>query len=149
MQNLASVLTRLERPAEALPLFREVYEHTKTAQNPSHPRSLITAHNYARTLTEAGDATQAEDIYREILTLARQVFGPDHYLVATFEGGLGVSLLRLGRFQEAEHHLLFSHKGLERAFGTAHPSVKTARQRLVKLYQQSDRPEEATRFLDP
>jgi len=149
MQNLASLLTRLERPAEALPLFREVYEHAKTAQNPSHPRSLITAHNYARTLTEAGQATQAEEIYREIITLARQVFGPDHYLVATFEGGLGVSLLRLGRFQEAEQHLLFSHNGLERVFGTAHPSVKTAQQRLAKLYQQWDRPEKAARFLDP
>ena len=146
MQNLAAVLTRLNRQGEAVPLYREVLDRYRLALQPNHPSVLVTAHNLARTLTEAGEATEAIAIYGDILDLARKRLGPEHYLVATFEGGLGMSLLRLGRYSEAEKALLASHQCLDDVFGADHRRTQTARQRLVELYEAWGRPEAADRY---
>jgi tetratricopeptide (TPR) repeat protein len=100
----------------------------------------------ARGLTDSGGASEAVEIYDEILGAARKAFGPEHYLVATFEGGLGASLLELGRFAEAEAELLKSHDRLNETFGPENRRTLAARQRLLELYVAWGRSEAADRY---
>jgi len=146
MQNLASVLARLDRSAEAVPILREVAEAYKALRGPGHPNAMVVSHNLARTLTETGEAEEAVAIYSEILPVARRRFGGDHYLVATFEGGLGMGLQELGRFAEAEEQLIRSHTSLEATFGPENRRTQTARERLVEIYVAWGRSETADRY---
>lgn len=146
MQNLASVLTRLGRHAEAVPLFRTARKAYLASHGPSHPNVLITAHNLARALTDAGDPAAAVEIYRKIVPTAAARFGAEHHLVATFEGGLGTALLRLGRHADAERHLLASYERLTEVFGPDNRRSATAAERLVELYDSWGRPTQADRY---
>jgi len=146
MQNLASVLARLGRFDEAVPLLRHAYESYAANHGADHPNVMITAHNLARALTDAGEAAEAVAIYHRMLPYARKRLGPDHHLVATFEGGLGTGLLRLGRYGEAEEHLLTSHRRLTEVFGPDDRRSRAAAERLVELYQAWGRPESAVRY---
>jgi hypothetical protein len=110
---------------------------------------LVTSHNLARTLTQAGRPSEAVAIYSQILGDAQTVFGPDHYLVATFRGGLGVGLQKMGQFRRAETELLASYRRLEETFGPDHRRVEAAREFLVSLYEEWGRPEMADRYGGP
>jgi serine/threonine-protein kinase len=60
--------------------------------------------------------------------------------------GLGVCLLRLGRFQEAEGHLVFALDVERNTLGESHERVLHVVSNLVELYEAWGKPDEAAKY---
>jgi non-specific serine/threonine protein kinase/serine/threonine-protein kinase len=144
--NLGSVLAQLGRLDEAGVLLREVKAGYDDVHGPFHPHAMVATHSLARTLTEAGLPGEAAALYRDLVERARETFPPDHIYVATFEGGLGLALLRMERYAEAEAYLLANRRTLVGIFGTDHRRTLVTDQRLVELYEAWGRPEMAAEY---
>jgi tetratricopeptide (TPR) repeat protein len=67
------------------------------AGNTPRPDSL----NITQQLQDAGDLATAEQLRRDALRSAEQIFGPDHKQVAVLLSNLGATLRLEGRYQEA------------------------------------------------
>lgn len=127
---------------DTLPLFR--------AQLP--PASVDLANvlaMFSLSLLEVGDATQAEPLIRECLKI-RELRIPESWSTGNATSMLGDVLLAQEKFAEAEPLLL---RGYEAMNAQRHqiPAQGKARlgeaiQRLIRLYQRTDRPEEARRW---
>ncbi len=61
---------------------------------------------------------------------------------------MGASLTELGRFAEAEPHLLASHQIMIATFGEEHQRSEWVRDRLANLYDAWSRPADADRYRD-
>ncbi|MER7515540.1 protein kinase domain-containing protein [Streptomyces sp. NPDC126499] len=69
--------TRRFAPAEAVGLFRSLYEDCARELGPGHALTLEALEGVAYTLGAAGDAAAARDLYEELVPRARGRFGPD------------------------------------------------------------------------
>ncbi len=80
--------------------------------------------------------------------LRRRTLGEENYRTITSLGNPAAVLLDEGSLEQAGVLFQDHRRLLQKVLGDDHPSVPTARQRLVILYQQSDRPEKAAQFRD-
>ena len=69
-----------------------------------------------------------------------------HFLRATADGALGEFLAALGNYSEAEPLLLKSYQSLNQTQIPDSPRIKTARQRVVALYEKWGKPERASEY---
>lgn len=98
----------------------------------------------AEALAELGELPESEALWAEVLELRTARLSPAHRVVAFTKSAYGDVIARQGRFAEAEPLLLAGYEGL-RDSSTARPdSVAKARERLVRLYEQWGRPEQAS-----
>jgi hypothetical protein len=54
--------------------------------------------------------------------------------------------MKMGRFDEAEDHLLAAYSGLNGIFGASHSRTVTAVKRLVELYENWNKPLKAKEY---
>ena len=105
----------------------------------------------AATLLKADRGAQAEPILREALSI-QEAFEPDLWTTFRTQSMLGDALFAQGRREEAEDLLLAGHAGMrERAAEISRaswPSMLEVIERLVRFYEETDRPEEAERWRD-
>ena len=100
-------------------------------------------------LLEKGDFAEAEPMVRECLAL-REKQTPDDWLTFNARSMLGGALLGQKRFAEAEPLLLSGYEGMQQrgasilAVGGTNP--REALQRLVELYERTDRPALAAEY---
>ncbi len=80
---------------------------------------------------------------RELLYTAAQVAPAGHWYAAIVRSWLGQALLGLRRHAEAETELLGAYDDLGRSLGNSNPRTQKTIQRLVRLYEAWDKPEEA------
>lgn len=96
----------------------------------------------ARTLLSAGKYVEAEPFARECLAI-RQVLMPDEWRTFNARSLLGGSLLGQKKYAEAEPLLLAGYAGMKARqdmIPAGNPNPKQALERLVLLYEQTDRP---------
>jgi len=143
MFSYADFLVRRGRNADAAEWSRRVLELRGRSLTDAHPAVSTAMGVLGRALSGMDSLAVAERWLRESLAVRRTHFPPGHFLIASSESILGEHLIRAGRFQEAEAHLLAGERGLVEARGEEAEIVQEARQRLIKLYETWNRPAEA------
>jgi tetratricopeptide (TPR) repeat protein len=92
---------------------------------------------------------KAENVIRECLEI-REQYLPDSLLTANTQSMLGEALLGQGKLDEAEPLLLDGYKGMKQREADIPPEGKIrltqAVERLVKLYETLERPDEAAKW---
>ena len=69
------------------------------------PEVTLALNNLGDLLRELGRPAEARDMHQRSLDLATDIYGPDHYRVASSLAGLGEDFLELGNLQAASSHL--------------------------------------------
>ena len=122
--------------------------------DPDNPHTLRMMENVAGALAvdvmeslHAGEFAKAEPGARECLRLREKVI-PDSWLMFNAKSQLGGSLLGQQKYEEAERLLPAGFEGMSQREDqiplAARSRLKEALQRLVQLYEETDRPEIAT-----
>ena len=93
----------------------------------------VTAH-VSQLGRELGRLGQSEALGAEAVEGARQSLPDGHWRIGGFLAGYGETLLKLGRFAEAEAALLEAHEFLEAAHGPNNERTVKVIQFLVDLY---------------
>jgi serine/threonine-protein kinase len=97
-------------------------------------------------LTHTGRAKEAEPDLREALSRSEKSRLKYESYYAQTEGALGECLSAQKRYNEAEPLLLSSYEVLKKSSSQNSPQLKTALQRLVKLYENWGRPDAANQY---
>ena len=84
--------------------------------------------------------------FRELHYTAAQVAPAGHWYEALVRSWLGEALLGLRRFAEAESELRAAYEDLRQALGDLNPRTQKTIQRLVRLYEAWDKPDDADTF---
>ena len=128
--------------------YRSAEEHYKRAlrlkrrTSPNKPSLATAVNNLALFYSEIADINQAEQLYREALTIHESPLGPEHPLTATSLNNLAVLLSDKGEYAEAEMMLKRS-LDIERQHGEGRLGVGKALNNLGSLYITLDRPKES------
>jgi len=123
LNNLALVLCRQGKDAEAEQLYRQCLEVHKRVLGDGHPETMSTLNNFALALAVQGKYAEAEPIFRECLETGKRVLGDEHRYTSTSLSNLACVLENLGKYNEAEQ---FHRQCLEvrrRALGEDHPDT--------------------------
>ncbi|MGE4198959.1 MAG: tetratricopeptide repeat protein [Phycisphaerales bacterium] len=146
MNNLAQFLRNAGRYDEAEPLYRR----TMAADLKVHgeqSRQFFTAEvNLGLLLVATNRADEALPLFQHAVAGIDQMLGPTHWMAGAGRTFLGECLTALHRFDDAEKTLLQSHAMLTQSLGPAHDRTKTAADKLVKLYEAWNKPEDADKW---
>jgi tetratricopeptide (TPR) repeat protein len=151
--TLIQVYLAQGRRADAAPLMRDLLENARRHQErmPGFALGSIGGVGYA--LLRGGEFVEAESFLRVTLELAAK-HGPDGQRSAPWARAmLGASLLGQKKYQEAEPLLLKGYEGLRDAkektpayaYFLQVPLTETL-ERLVRLYEEWDKPDEAAKW---
>lgn len=149
--NLASVLSDLGRPAEAL----EIYEAVFRAQVASpelgsdHPHTLMTANNIAGLMRDTGREEEALELMRATLLRKRAVFPPGHVSLLTSLNNLGELENRLGHAERAEALYREALDLARRHLGVDAEPTRILELNLAKICLAHERDQEAYALLEP
>ena len=143
LNNLANNTWKLGRLDEAAPLLRDIMERSRASLGDQHPNTLTSIYNYADVLREQGQFDQSASLYLDATDLGQKHLPPGHWLVALYRNGYGELLRQTRRFDEAQKQLVESHDVLHAQLGVGHSHTQRAVRRLVALYNDWGRPEEA------
>ena len=119
------------------------------ALGPNHPQLASTQIALAEVLLDAGNPTRAETLSREAVAVQAETFGPESVLTSESKSVLAAALLDQQQHAEAESLLTNAYPVLLDARGPDHTTVEAARERLVRLYEATGRPEQAARYREP
>ena len=102
MEALAGLLEATGRAGEAVPLRQRLMEHKL---GPEHLDTLRSWNNYCATLRRQGQAGQAEPLARRVSATTAKVLGNTHPLAIHRANNLVLTLLMLGKLEEAREIL--------------------------------------------
>jgi eukaryotic-like serine/threonine-protein kinase len=141
--NLASVLQAKGDHAAAICLYREALELLRGVWPQGHPRLARIMAEMGRTEMQRGNPAGAEAYLREALDLRQRLLPEAGRHTARLRLLLGECLLVVEREEEAEALLLEAHATLTMLRGPDDPDAARARSALLRLYESSDRLEDA------
>jgi tetratricopeptide (TPR) repeat protein len=101
MHDLALVLHRRGKYAEAEKLHREVLKKRRQVLTYDHPRILTSMSGVASALEAQGEYPEAEKAFRELFSKCEEILGEDHPTTFAAMDRLAASLYRQGRLEEA------------------------------------------------
>jgi serine/threonine-protein kinase len=102
MNNLASGYQAAGEHDKALPLYEEILRLTKAARSPEHPSTLLSMDKLARGYQEAGKLDRSVSLLREFADLWKRRAGADSLQYRGALAALGLNLLQLEKWTEAE-----------------------------------------------
>ncbi len=147
LSGLAVALAEAGDPA-AETAFRQALEALDAHYSPSFGQTLRIYAYFAAFLLEQGRAQDAEALLLESLPLWTRKRPDGDVFLALVENTLGACATRLGRYDEAEALLLGSFEILQQKDSGRKEHARAARDRLVELYQVTERPAMAERLPD-
>lgn len=92
---------------------------------------------------ELSEPAQAEVLYRRAIAELRKAYAPSHPAVLSAKGNLGVALIALCKWEEAEPLLSDVYRDARAALGDAHPRVAAAANNMAQLFRAQKRYREA------
>ncbi|HBB95863.1 MAG TPA: hypothetical protein DC054_10780 [Blastocatellia bacterium] len=131
---------------EALATINQVLEKYRQNSNPKYISFATALTVQGLILNKLGRSDEAEKILREAIKLREENLPEKHFMTALSKGALGEFLTTRKRFAEAEPLLLGSYEGLKSSQSADSPRIKTAAERLVTLYADWGRPNDANNF---
>jgi tetratricopeptide (TPR) repeat protein len=151
--NLANAYESRSRPADAEPLWRETLEmQRKVAGAYGSYQVGGTLALLGRNLLQQEKWAEAEKVLGECLAIRRKQ-EPQSWSTFNTASLVGASLLRQKKYKEAEPLLLEGYQGMKQRERYMPPPdrarVTEALQRLVKLYDETDRKDRADEYRKP
>jgi len=142
----AQALYMAHRYAEAEAKIDETLRIYRAASTPQYLNYATALMAQGLIYSETGNTAEAEKLLREAVQIRAVNMSATHFLRAMTEGTLGEFLSGQKNFVEAESLLLGSYKSLEHSQDPQSPRIRRARERLVRLYEAWDKPEEAAKY---
>ena len=124
----------------------KIYEESFGKIYDNYPTVLIIK---GLSLAKTGQTNEGEKLLREAFKLRTDSLPKEHFWTAIAESALGECLMIQKRFAEAEPLLTEGFNSLKRLQGAQNPRTILAQNRLVKLYQDWNKPELAAKFIQP
>lgn len=146
LSDLALVLNRQERFAEAEPLLREALRISERVYGPDHPEIGAVLRNLSLALDGQGHVDEGIALLRRTLEIDRRRGEGDRLSLAITQNNLGFRLLREGRYTESEPLLRESLQNYER-IDPRHPDRAAPLVNLGNVLVDTGRPAEALPLL--
>jgi serine/threonine protein kinase len=146
LNNLAALRLQQRRPDEAARLLHDSLATYRARLGDSHPSLAPTLMNLGNALTATGEFPEAEQRYREALSISRAAHGGDDSYTATIEYALAVLLDRDERRSESQELLIASLDKLERTLGLDHTTTQRALKRLIAVSEKLNDTSRAARL---
>lgn len=132
--NLATALYKQDKLVAAEAMYRaNIRSHEETGHG-EQSDAVVARNNLARLLATAGRLPEAEQVYLETLAIIRKVMGEAHPHYSVVSSNLGETLFLQKRYAEARARVEAARPRLLAAMGAESPFVKTATERLLKIY---------------
>jgi len=146
--NNIAILERNDGQLEAaLASYRRCLEiQDQTGVEDDHPNRAYPMAGAARVNLLLRRFAAAEAGLREAMALRRQHLSEDHVLITELKSDLGAVLQELGRYDEAEVHLLAAYPLFAERQGLDAPVTGLTAARLVKLYERTGREDQAEAY---
>jgi serine/threonine-protein kinase len=142
----AQVLYLAGKYEEADAKINQVLENYRQNSNPKYISFATALTVQGLILNKLGRSTEAENVLREAVKLREENLPDQHFMTALSKGALGEFLTTQKRFAEAEPLLLGSYEGLKSSQSANSPRIRTAAKRLVILYTDWGKPNDANNF---
>jgi eukaryotic-like serine/threonine-protein kinase len=136
---LAAVLMRRAKYAEADEELRRALDTFSSTLPPDHQYVASAEHLLGETLVQRNQLEAAESVFRAAMNRWKRTSAPE-WRVAASASGLGESLYRQGRVDEAEKYLVESYRTLARNENAYLEMRAKARQRIVRFYTDRGQP---------
>jgi len=146
MNNLASVLDLQGKGEETEEALQEVIRISEEHWPAGHWRVGSAYGGMGAFKMFSGATSAAEPYLRRAHLITKEALGEDNPRVAYTRTQLGACLGSLGKFAEAESHLLHAFQWLRENNGIESPYTQPTITHLIALYESWDRPEVAEEF---
>jgi non-specific serine/threonine protein kinase/serine/threonine-protein kinase len=146
LNNLHAYLQGQKQYAEAARIGVDLVESRRRVLGADHPSTLLSIGNLAVSYEYLGDIDTADAMYREALTGMRRVLGDRHRTTARTSLNMANMLIKQRRYADAEPLAIAAHTVFRAVLGDENASTKSARSRLVELYEGWGRVDEAARW---
>jgi non-specific serine/threonine protein kinase/serine/threonine-protein kinase len=144
--NLALALLDLKRYDEAESMLEELLSTQRRVLGDTHWQTCSTMINLARVYKAREQWDRAEPLNREAVAGGRVGLPAGHWMLGVFIGHLGVTLVELERYEEAEATLLEAHAMLLEAMGPDHARTVAQAEQLATLYRRWGHDEDAAEW---
>ena len=142
----AQAFLALRQYSEAEAKINATLEIYRAASSPQYVNYATALMVQGMIYSQTGRTAEAEKLLREAVRIRAENVPETHFLRATANGALGEFLTTQARFPEAEAFLLASYQSLKESQAENSPRTRLVRQRLIKLYDAWNKPDEAARY---
>ncbi len=146
LNELGNVLAMQRRYGEAESHFRRTADIYRSVYGERSYLVAIALANVAYMQMQQSDYVQAEALFREVITLFSTTLSPDNVNTGIARIKLGRTLLRAGRYPEAEKESLAGYDILSRQASPSISFLQAARQDLSTAYDAMRMPERAQHY---
>ena len=143
LNQIGNLLLQKKDYEAAEPYLREAVDIMRKEK---HPWLSIVLGNFGWLLTAKGDYANAEATFAEALDFGLKTLGEKNQDVANMRSKYSVCLVKLKKFDEAEKQLLIALPILRDTAGEKDEMTQKAIRRLVELYQEWGKPNQAARY---
>jgi serine/threonine protein kinase/Tfp pilus assembly protein PilF len=143
LNNLALLYLERGKLEAAEEYLRKVVVLDQKNLGENNPQVAQSTQSLGVTLTQERKFPEAEKNLRKALSLKLLLFGKDHFEVATTNNLLGACLAAQKKYKEAEPLLVESYTVIKKEFGLQHDRTRKAGGRLLELYRDWGRKEQA------
>ncbi len=147
LDDIGDWFTEAGLHADALETYESRLEMVRMASAPTPDTTSAALVDLGSALCALSRDMEAQPLLREALDLRVASLPPEHVSIASAQGALGESLAVPGSFQEAESLLLESWNVISRSDQAGPELRRRALDRLVSLYTDWQRPDEAQRWI--
>ena len=145
MDDLADVYHDLGRFEESISRYRILLEADREAGAP--PTEITSSLAIIAAMLVAGErCAEAEPVIRECLEIRYRILDPDDWRLANLQNLLGACALAERRYDEAESLLVAAHEALRDHPDAPEARVTEALERVVRLYTELGRTDDAERY---
>jgi len=144
--NLGAFLRDQGRNADAVPVFRQVYQGQSKVLGPAHRQTLISANNLAQVLARSGEIEEAKSVLNEAIEVSNREHGEDSATALFLMYTLGGVLHQAGELDEAERAMVRSVEAHRRIQGPEAEGTFHAERNLLGLYYAQEEFDRAIEF---
>lgn len=145
--NRAYFQKELGRQEEAIKDFdRSIAMQDEVGLEPDHPNRAFPLGEKADVLTYLGRPDEAKAILLDVLEIRKKHYPDDHRLMLETYNELGMALMHLSEYVEAEEYLMASFEGFRNRNGIDHRTAQLAIEHLIELYERSEQPEKINEY---
>ncbi len=146
MNNWGTVLLEQGKLLEAEEPLTKTLALRRKILGSKHADTLTSIVTLARLLQDQGKYADSAPLFEEAVEVASTVLPKGHIGIAWCGRMYGTCLVRLGRFDDAEAHLLQAHAQLHVMPRPQHRAIQQSLDALIALYEAWDKPEQAAKW---
>lgn len=146
LNNLVAVIARSGRRAEAADLLAELLPRAREALTSEHATVITMISNLSFLYHQTERAEAALPLAEEAVTRARSYLPEGHAYIGLYHRRLGLILMALARYEDAERELLAGYRITRVAEGVSEREIREAVEAIENLYDWWEQPEKLAEF---